>query len=156
MSHGGSARLVSRPRRGTKRLPLPSFTLPYKILSPWARYSSRFLFLLARSTADDLQKQVEFLKAENEMLRKRVPRQRIFLKADERAQLLKLGTELGPSIRQLVTIVDYSTFRPVGPQGGGPEAEPGGERPASNRQGDPRIGRADCQRDGLGVQPHPG
>jgi len=69
------------------------------------------LFLLARSTADDLRKQVEFLKAENELLRKRVPRQRIFLKAGERAQLLKLGKELGPAIRHIITIVDYSTYR---------------------------------------------
>jgi putative transposase len=69
------------------------------------------LFLLARSTADDLQKQVEFLKAENEMLRKRVPKKRIFLKADERATLLKLGKGLGPAIRHIITIVDYSTFR---------------------------------------------
>jgi putative transposase len=69
------------------------------------------LFLIARSTADDLQKQVEFLKAENEMLRKRVPKKRIFLKADERAALLKLGKGLGPAIRHLITIVDYSTFR---------------------------------------------
>ena len=69
------------------------------------------LFLLARSTADDLQKQIEFLKAENEVLRKRVPRQRIFLKPEERARLLKLGKELGPAIRQIITIVDYSTFR---------------------------------------------
>ncbi len=69
------------------------------------------LFLLARSTADELQRQVEYLKAENEMLRKRVPKQRIFLRADERAKLLKLGKGLGPAIRHLITIVDYSTFR---------------------------------------------
>ena len=69
------------------------------------------LFLLARSTADDLQKQVEFLKAENELLRKRVPKKRIFLKADERSRLVKLGKELGPAIRQMISIVDYSTFR---------------------------------------------
>ena len=47
------------------------------------------LFLLARSTRDDLQKQIEFLKKENELLRKRVPRQRIFLKPNERVRLLK-------------------------------------------------------------------
>ena len=67
------------------------------------------LFLLARSTADDLQRQVEYLKAENEMLRKRVLQKRIFLQADERAKLLKLGKGLGPAVRHLITIVDYST-----------------------------------------------
>lgn len=69
------------------------------------------LFLMARSTADDLQRQVEFLKVENEMLRKRVPKKHIFLDPDERAKLLKLGKELGPGIRQLITIVSYSAFR---------------------------------------------
>lgn len=87
------------------------------------------LFLLAQSTADDLQKQVEFLKAENEMLRKRVPKQRIFLNADERARLLKLGKELGPGIRQLITIVDYSTFRRRVCKEEGQKPKPGKGRP---------------------------
>ncbi|REJ69686.1 MAG: hypothetical protein DWQ31_03520 [Planctomycetota bacterium] len=69
------------------------------------------LFLLARSTEETLRHQVEFLKCENEMLRRRVPKQRIFLKDDERARLLTLGLALGPGIRQIITIVDYSTFR---------------------------------------------
>jgi len=69
------------------------------------------LFLLARSTSDDLQKQNEFLKAENEMLRKRVPKKHIFLEPAERAKLLKLGKELGSAIRHIITIVSYSTFR---------------------------------------------
>ncbi len=69
------------------------------------------LFMLAGSTEDQLIQQIEFLKAENEMLRKRVPKKRIFLEPEERAKLLKLGKELGPAIRQLLTIVSYSTFR---------------------------------------------
>ncbi|MDC0935834.1 hypothetical protein OAS39_06075, partial [Pirellulales bacterium] len=69
------------------------------------------LFLIGRSTTDELQKQVEFFKAESEMLRTRVPQKRIFLQADERARLLKLGKEFGPGIRQAIRIVGYSTFR---------------------------------------------
>jgi putative transposase len=70
-----------------------------------------FLFLLAGCTEHELQRQIEFLKAENEMLRTRVPKKRISLEPAERAKLLKLGKELGPAIRQLITIVSYSTFR---------------------------------------------
>ncbi len=69
------------------------------------------LFLLARSVEDDLRRQVEFFKAENEMLRWRVPKQRIFLKPHERERLLTLGLALGPGIRHVITIVSYSTFR---------------------------------------------
>jgi Integrase core domain len=69
------------------------------------------LFMLAGSTEDQLIRQIEFLKAENEILRKRIPKKRIFLELAERAMLLKLGKELGPAIRQLITIVSYSAFR---------------------------------------------
>ena len=50
---------------------------------------SPFLFYLARCTENELRRQIEFLKAENKMLRMRVPKQRIFLKPEEK--LLKLG-----------------------------------------------------------------
>lgn len=45
-----------------------------------ARMVQPLLFLLVRCTRNELIRQVEFLKAENEMLRKCVPKQRIFLK----------------------------------------------------------------------------
>ena len=69
------------------------------------------LFLLARSTEEDLRRQIEFLKAENEMLRRRVPKQRIFLRPHERERILTLGLALGPAVRHVITIVSYSTFR---------------------------------------------
>jgi hypothetical protein len=76
-----------------------------------ARIFHPFLFLLARSTDDDLRKQNEFLKAELEILRKHVPKKHIVLATADRERLLKLGKELGPAIRHVITIVTCSTFR---------------------------------------------
>ena len=45
------------------------------------------------------------------MLRRRVPKQRIFLKPHERERLMTLGLALGPGVRQVITIVAYSIFR---------------------------------------------
>lgn len=97
--------------RCTKRLPHRCLTEIEEHSTRMVRIFHPLLFLLARSTADDLQKQIEFLKAENEMLRKRVPKKQIFLEPAEKTTLLKLGKELGPAIRYLITIVSYSTFR---------------------------------------------
>ena len=52
----------------------------------------------------------EFLKAENEMLRQRVPKKHIVLKQNEKEKLMELGLALGPGIRHVITIVAYSTF----------------------------------------------
>jgi hypothetical protein len=41
------------------------------------------LFLLAQSLEAELLRQNEFLKAENDLLRKRVPKKQIFIKPDE-------------------------------------------------------------------------
>jgi hypothetical protein len=59
-------------------------------------------------------RQVEWLKAENEMLRKRVDKRRVFLEPEEKARLMKLGQGIGPDLKHLITI-DWTTT-PLGDQ----------------------------------------
>ena len=72
---------------------------------------SPLLFLLAGSTEDELRKQIEFLKAENEIFRKRIPKKRIFLDNEERERLLNLGEGIGRGVLSLITIVSPRTFQ---------------------------------------------
>lgn len=72
---------------------------------------SPLLFLLAGSTEAQLRRHIEFLKAENEMLRNRVPKKRIFLNNEERERLLKLGDAIGDGVLQLITIVSPRTYQ---------------------------------------------
>ena len=76
-----------------------------------ARTFQSLLFMLAGCSPDRLIRQIEILKAQNDMLRKLVTKKRIHVTAEERELLLKLGLDVGPSIRHLLTIVSYSTFR---------------------------------------------
>lgn len=68
------------------------------------------LFLLARCSRNELIRQIEFLKAENEMLRKRMPGKFVRLKAEERARLMELGKAIGPRVRHLISVVSYDTY----------------------------------------------
>lgn len=72
---------------------------------------SPLLFLLAGSNEQQLRRQIEFLKAENEMLRKRVPKQRIFLDNEERERLLTLGDAIGSGVLKLITIVHPRSYQ---------------------------------------------
>jgi len=69
------------------------------------------LFYLARCTENELRRQVELLKAENEMLRTRVPKKRTFLKREKGELLLKLGAAIGPGASKLITIVHRRTYQ---------------------------------------------
>lgn len=66
-----------------------------------SRLFQPLLFLFAKCTKNELIRQLEFLKAENEILRKRVPQKRIHLNAEERSRLLKLGQAIGPGLKHL-------------------------------------------------------
>jgi len=72
---------------------------------------SPFLFYLARCTENELRRQVEMYKAQVEMLRCRVPKQRIFLTPEEKERLLKLGAELGPNAHKSIVLVHPRTYQ---------------------------------------------
>ena len=68
------------------------------------------LTLLASLTRQELAQQVTYLKAENAILRSKLP-DRITLNNQERRRLVRHGKKLGPRIEDLISIVSYSTFR---------------------------------------------
>jgi putative transposase len=68
------------------------------------------LLLLANSTDSDLAKQVEYLRAENQILRKQLGK-RPYLEDGEKRLLVKLGQAVGKGIKDLLSIVSYPTFR---------------------------------------------
>ena len=67
------------------------------------------LMLLARVTQKELVKIVEYLKAENRMLRSKLPK-RVDVTPAERPKLLKLGERLGSKIKEVISIVHPRTF----------------------------------------------
>jgi len=70
---------------------------------------SELFSLLGRMTQDNLTHQIEYLKVENEILRKRVGRS-IRPTPGERRKLVKFGAPLGKNLRGIISIVTYQTF----------------------------------------------
>ncbi len=69
------------------------------------------LFLrLLDATHRDLARQIQYLRAENRVLRARLPR-RVRLEPSEKARLVRLGRPLGLALQSLTSIVRYDTFR---------------------------------------------
>lgn len=61
-----------------------------------------FFLLLAGAPANQLVRSVEYLKAENEILRSMLPK-RVMVMATERLRLVKLGKRVGSALKNLVT-----------------------------------------------------
>jgi len=57
-----------------------------------------------------LVRQIQFLKAENEILRSRLGLE-VHTRPEERRRLLKFGLPLGGAVKHLISIVSYPTFR---------------------------------------------
>lgn len=70
---------------------------------------SELLSFLGKMTQENLTHQIEYLKVENEILRKRVGK-RILPTPIERRKLLRFGIPLGKDIKSIITIVRYETF----------------------------------------------
>ncbi len=68
------------------------------------------LTLLASLTRQQLAQQIRFLKAENEILQSKLPK-RVSLDNRERRTLVKPGKKLDGKIKDVLSIVSYSTFR---------------------------------------------
>ena len=68
------------------------------------------LTLLASLSRQELARQVTYLRAENQILRARLPAQ-LRLNNQEKRKLLRHGKKLGARIKDLISIVSYSTFR---------------------------------------------
>jgi putative transposase len=64
------------------------------------------LFVLVRCTRNQLIRQIEFLKAENEMLRKRIPRRAIVLNPEERDRLIRLGQASQATVKATTSALD--------------------------------------------------
>lgn len=70
---------------------------------------SELLSLLGRMTHENLTHQIEYLKVENRILRKRIGRN-IRPTPVERRTLVKFGAPLGKDLRNIITVVTYETF----------------------------------------------
>ena len=69
----------------------------------------RLVEVLAGSSESALRQQVQYLKAENQVLRSRLGA-RVKVTPREKARLVKLGARLGSALASIVTIVSPLTF----------------------------------------------
>lgn len=74
-----------------------------------ALFLQSLLVLLAGCDRDELARQVQYLKVENQILRTKLPK-RLDITREERARLLKFGKLVGTVIKELISIVHPKTF----------------------------------------------
>ena len=87
----------------------PEPTRLYRKDATLSRFFHPLIIMLASMTRNELARNIQYLKAENEVLRGKLPK-RITVTPSERQRLLKFGKAVGPAIKHLITIVSYRTF----------------------------------------------
>ena len=74
-----------------------------------SRFFHPLIALLASMTRSELARQIQYLKAENQVLRGKLPR-RITVTPREQQRLVKLGRAVGSALKHLINIVSHHTF----------------------------------------------
>lgn len=82
---------------------------PYRMEPAVARFFHPLIVMLASLTRSQLARQIQYLKAENEILRSRLSK-RVTVTPAERRRLVRLGKGIGPALKHLMTVVSYRTF----------------------------------------------
>ena len=96
-------------------------------------YTSLML-VIAKSTDKELARQVSFLKAENQILRSRLPA-RIILTQREKNRLIRFAKNLGSALNELATVVHPATTRGrIREQSGKKKQRPTRGRPRTAQQ----------------------
>ena len=81
------------------------------INTPQNKVFQCFLTMLGQMVHTPLVQQIEFMKVENDILRSRIDSNVIRTTYQEKLRLIKYGLPLGGSIKKIISIVNYSTFR---------------------------------------------
>jgi putative transposase len=74
-----------------------------------AKIVTPFLLLLARATKSALIQRIQYLQAENRILRSKLS-ERVTVTPKEKAELVRLGKPLGTALRDIISIVTYDAF----------------------------------------------
>ena len=69
------------------------------------------LWMLVQQFAPRHNAQIRFLKAQVQILRRRIPTERIVPNPDEKAELLRLSKEFGHDVKSVMDIVKPATYR---------------------------------------------
>jgi putative transposase len=109
----GDLELLSKPASAVQII-RPDHVSPGKsaksTMASFRNIYTSLMLVIAGSTSKELARQVSYLKAENQILRSRLP-ERLILTHREKNRLVRFSKNLGSALNELVTIVHPSTIR---------------------------------------------